>query len=591
MTSDRISRRRLVGMGLAAAALPIVAACGAAAPPTPAPAATSAPASSAPASGQAASPAATKPAAVPQSGSPAPAATAPAAASPAASTKPAQAAGAVGGSVVFAQFQSVPSLDPKSSGGALSAHEVLRHIYDGLVVFDDDLNPKPALAESWEVAPDQKAWTFKLRKNAKFHDGSPVTAAAVKDYFTYWFSFTSALGTVIASTEAVDPTTLKVTTREPFAAFLPNMAHAFGGVVSMEAIKKWGDDYSAHAVGTGPYKLKEFVPNERTVLVRNDDYYGGRPKLDQITFRAVPEDGARSNMLETGEADVIIPVPANSVERLRGSANLQILAKPVLTCQYIGMNLSRAPLDDLKVRQAFNHAVDKETIVKRLQGGLAHVADSPMAAQAKGYVSTRTYEYSPQKARALLAEAGFAPGADGILARGGKPLSLTMLTPVNLYPKDTQLAEAVQAQLKAVGVDVKLQQVESGNWFNTLRVPLAQATYDLFLWSLTPTTGDGNQALRELFRSDPDPAKPPSSWNLTRYKSARMDELIATSDSTIDEAKRQAAMKEGQQIAMDGAMYIYLYSHDHVAGARKQIRGVRIIPNRLVDLREASRES
>ena len=443
----------------------------------------------------------------------------------------------------------MPSLDPKNSGGALSAHEVLRHIYDGLVVFDENMDPKPALAESWEVAPDQKTWTFKLRKGVKFHDGSPLNAAAVKSYFDYWFSWTSAMGSLMSSVEAPDETTLKLVTKDPFAAMLLNLAHAFGGVVSMDTLKKYGDDYTYHAVGAGPYKVKEFVPNERIVLVRNDDYYGGRPKLDQITFRNVPEDGARSNMLEAGEADVIVPVPANSVERLKGNSNLQIVAKPVLTCQGgSGMNLTKALFDDVKVRQAFNYAVDKDTIVKKLQGGYAHVADSPMAAQAKGYVSTKTYPYDVQKAKALLAEAGWKDAkGNGILEKDGKPLSFTMLTPVNLYPKDTQLAEAVQAQLKAIGADVKLQQVDSGNWFTTLRVPLAQANYEMFLWSLTPTTGDGNQALRELFKSDPDPAKPPSAWNLTRYKNPRMDELVTTSDTTVDEAKRQAAMKEGQQ--------------------------------------------
>jgi ABC-type transport system substrate-binding protein len=577
-----VSRRRLL---LATAALPLLAACGAAAPPTPAPQ-SGGPAPSKPADKPAEKPAAAPAAAEAKPAAPAPAATKPATAPAAA---PASAKPAAGGSITFAQFQSVPSLDPPKSGGALSAHEVFRHIYEGLVVFDENLNPKPALAERWEVSSDQKIWTFYLRKELKFHDGDPLDAQAVKEHFAAWISTTSALGAIIQSVDTPDPTTLKVTTKEPYAAFLAQMAHAFGGIVNVKAQKKWGDDYSYHASGAGPYKLKEFVPNERIVLVRFDEYYGGRPKLDQITFRAIPEDGARSNTLETGEADVIIPVPANSVERLRGNKDVEIVAKPVLTCQYIGMNLTRAPLDDAKVRQAFNHAIDKETIVKRLQGGLAHVLDSPMAAQAKGYASTRAYEYSPQKAKALLSEAGWTDAkGTGVVEKDGKPLSLTMWTPVNLYPKDTQLAETVQAQLKAIGADVKLRQVESGNWFTALRVPLAQADYELFLWSLTPTTGDGNQALRELFRSDADPTKPPASWNLTRYKNARMDELIDQANITIDEAKRNALMKEAQQIAMDGAMYIYLYSHDHVAGVRKHVQGVRIIPNRLVDLREAS---
>ena len=475
----------------------------------------------------------------------------------------------------------------------MTSQEVFRHVYDNLVVFNEDLEPEPCLAESWETSKDGLEWTFHLRKGVTFHDGSPVNAQAVKFSFERALDPSSAgavrsLFSQIELISVIDDYTVRFTTKEPFGPMLNYMAHGLAGIVSPSAVKKWGADYRLHPVGAGPYEVKEFVPNEKVVLQRNEDYWGKKPKIAQITFIPVPEDGTRVMMLEKGQVTSIVPVPVNSLERLENNKSVEVLSKPIITMMYVGFNLNKDIFRDIRVRQALTHAVDREALVSRLMLGHALVGDSPLAQKTFGYYGVPAYQYDPKAARTLLAEAGWKDtDGDGVLDKGGVSLRFSLWTPQDLYTKDVLLAQTIQAWWRALGADVELRKIESAAWYDTLKAPESEAPYDAFLWSLTPSTGDGYQQLVELVKSDVDPSKPPLAWNLTHYKNPEVDSLIFEAGSTTDPAARGVALRKAQEIVVQDAPLVFLYSLKQLVGVRSELKGVRVLPNRFVDFRLA----
>lgn len=498
-----------------------------------------------------------------------------------------------GGTVTLGQKDPVASLDPSNPGGTLTAQEIFRHIYDGLVIFDENLEPQPLLARSWTVSEDELEWTFELQEGVKFHDGTDLNSEAVKHHFDRILNIEEAssiksLFTEIEEIRTPDPATIVFRTRQPFGPFLNYLAHGGAGIVSPAAVEEWGDDYPLHPVGAGPYQLEEFIPGESATLTRFEDYWGGTPTLDQINFRTIPEDGARAAALEVGELDAAIPIAIDNVEQLENADGVVVEPKPVITMMYIGFNLSKAPFDDLRVRQALSMAIDREAIVESLLGGFATVADSPMAQDTFGYAPSPTYDYDPDQARALLDEAGWVSESGGVRQKDGTPLSFRLWTPQDLYIKDVIIAQAAQSFLTDVGAEVELERVEAANWFTTLKVAPAESPYDMFMWSLTPSTGDGYQQLVELSLSNPDPSSPPPAWNLSHYSNPEVDELISQAGSVTDQEQRREILAAAQEIIMQEAPLVFMYSLNFILGRREELEGVRVLPNRFVDFREAT---
>lgn len=498
-----------------------------------------------------------------------------------------------GGFITHGQKDPVASLDPSNPGGTLTAQEIFRHIYDGLVIFDENLQPQPNLAKSWTVSEDEREWTFQLHEGVTFHDGTPLDAEAVKYHFDRILAIeeASSIKSLFAGIEEIrtpDPATIVFRTTAPFGPFLNYLAHGGGGIVSPAGVERWGQDFPLHPVGCGPYKLEEFVPGESATLVRFEEYWNGTPTLERLVFRTIPEDGARAAALEVGEVDTIIPVAVNNVADLESTDGIVVEPKPVITMVYIGFNLSKAPFDDLKVRQALSIAIDRATIVETILGGFATVADSPMGQGTFGYAPSPTYDYDPDRAKALLDEAGWIGEDGGTRQKDGQPLKFTLWTPQDLYIKDVTVAQAAQAYFKDVGAEVELKTVEAANWFTTLKVPPAEAPYDMFMWSLTPSTGDGYQQLRELALSDADPSVPPAAWNLAHYSNPAVDELINQAGSVTDQAQRTQILKEAQALIMQDAPLIFMYSLIFVFGRKETVEGVRVLPTRFVDFRQAT---
>lgn len=567
----RVSRRDVLKGGAALAALglfpQLLAAC--ASSPAPAPAA--------PAGGA-------------QSGAGAPPAQSGAA--------PAVASGApkTGGTLVYAQAQAVNQADSTRIMLVYpAAQDVSNVVTNKLVDFDAKMKIQPSLAESWEVSQDGLTWTFQLRKGAKFQDGTPFNAQVVQTHWqrlidpqnpspnrNLWLNFKEV--------KPVDEYTVQLVTEKPFAPTLYYIAQEAGGIASPTAIEKHKDNYQRNPVGTGPYMVESFVPGSRVVLKRFDDFWKGKPPLDKIEFVHAPEAQTRLSMLEAGQADVINDISPTDAQRLASNPNLQLLRTQGLRPFWIEFNLTVPLFQDVRVRQALNHAVDKEAIVKNIFMGYAAVQDSPASPAIQGYKKIGVYEYNPDKAKQMLAEAGWRAGANGILQKDGQPFKFTLMTADGLFSNDVVVTEAVQANLKAIGCDVTIQKIEAASYWGVLRKPQQEMTMQACFFGFNPSNGDLGYHLAWMWKSNTAPEKGPTAWNLMWYKNERLDQLLTQADQTVDETKRMELLGEGQKLIWDDAPMIWLYVPDLLGGASKKVQGVFIWPTLFYSLQGAWKE-
>jgi len=497
--------------------------------------------------------------------------------------------------LIYAQSVPVTHLGP-DYGAFLrypAGYEVGYVLFDRLVGFDDSLKIHPALAERWEVAPDGKSTTFFLRRNALFHDGTPVSAAAVKFNIDRMLdpkrnTTNQPIWSPIAGADALDDWTVRIRTKEPYALLLNTLAHGSGAIVSPAAIEKNGDDSMAlHPVGAGPYMLESFNPGQEVVLKAFASYWDGRPKLDKIVFRYVPEPSTRIAALKTGSVDLIDAVPAHLVESIKQDTALEVLTKPGLRPMGLAMLTTRPPFDDVRVRRALNHAIPVATIAEKVFFGYAHASDSPLAFNTSGHKSVGSYAYDAKRASSLLAEAGFARGADGTLARNGQPFVMRLLASDGLFPGDLQTAEIAARSFEALGIKVTLNKIEAAAYWDYLRVPEANVAWDLAIFGFNPSNGAGSYHLDALFHSNPPGSDKPAAWNIVRYSNSEVDRLIDEAKTTVDPAKYDELLGKAQEIIWNDAPYVCLQVNDIISGARKEVRDLRVWPIVFTIVRDA----
>lgn len=384
-----------------------------------------------------------------------------------------------GGKLVYALTNEPDTLDVHKSGmlfipcQLFGASLLARHPETGEIV--------PYLAESWTKAENGMSYEFKLRKDAKFHDGTPLTA---QDYaYTFMRAIDPATKSPTAgqtlfglkSAEAVDDYTLRLNMAMPNSVLVNSLTNTcYLQPLPKAAVEKMGDQFGRSPIGAGPYKVKEWVTGQRIVLERNPDYtwgpaftHGGAPYIETIEFRIIPEYATQLAGFESGEIDFIVP-ELKDLKRLEEAGTYRLIKTGIAgSGVHLEMNATRPPFDDLRLRQAINYAVDRKGIAQAVTAGRAEPLYGPLTPATLGYwpgVEYIGYSYDVEKATALLTEAGYAPNASGIMENGGKPLALTLLFSM----QHAKVAEILQQQLKAVGMDVKLQQLEYGVLFQTL---------------------------------------------------------------------------------------------------------------------------
>ncbi|TGV03079.1 glutathione ABC transporter substrate-binding protein GsiB, partial [Mesorhizobium sp. M00.F.Ca.ET.186.01.1.1] len=283
--------------------------------------------------------------------------------------------------MVIAVNENFITMDPQNTGDALSSG-VQSAMFEGLLIYDKDLKLIPGLSTEYSVNEDSTEYTFKLRQNVKFHDGTPFNAQAVKINFDRMSNQDNNLRAYrnykyIKSTEVVDDYTVKVTLNQPFSAMINKFTT---GIISPAALEKYGKEISKNPVGTGPYKFVEWVQGDHLTVELNQDHWNkGAAKVGKIVYKPVPENGSRVAMLKTGEADVIYPLPEQQAETLGGAEGVKVERTPSTITRYVSINMLKKPFDDLRVRQAINYAVDKDAFIKVVKAGYGTQLESIMS--------------------------------------------------------------------------------------------------------------------------------------------------------------------------------------------------------------------
>ncbi len=482
--------------------------------------------------------------------------------------------------VTFAQYAAPINLDTAGNNtlqvypsGAEAAHL----IYDGLVRFTEDLAIVPELATSWRTSPDGLTWTFSLRRGISFHDGSPFNAQVVAFHVNREANPSTnpsnrALWDPVLRADAVDDnTTVRIVTRYPYPSLLNTLAHQSGLIPSMIAVQKLGDNYKTNPSGTGPYRVERWNVGTELVLVRNESYWGDKPRWARVVLRHVPDPATRVALMQAGQAQVATGIPPENVAELRFLRRIETVVKPSLRAFGIAFNMNRPAFQDVRVRRALNYAVDKNAIIKAVWNGYASPLLSPISPKTPDASKFEPYTYDPEQAKRMLAEAGWTMGPNNVLQKEGKPFRVTFLASDGWFPKDVEVVEAVQGYLKAIGVDATIVKLEPAVYRPRILAQAANKDFDLAIYGFNPSNGDSVYHLEALFEST-------YIQNLGSYANKQVDAWIAEADRTLNKnARRQLSEQIQRQIWRD-APYIWLYAEPIIIAKQNGLPDVNVLP-------------
>ncbi len=480
-----------------------------------------------------------------------------------------------GGTLVIGRPSDAISLDPQK---ATTAPEVwvYNNIFETLVVLDEKMQVRPVLAERWERVGD-KAMRFHLRKGVTFHDGTPFNAQAVKFTIERVIDPRSPargrawLGPVSGAT-VVDEHTVDILTSSPFGPLLNHLTMVFVvGIVSPDAVRKYGDDFGRNPVGTGPFKFEEWKSNQSITLARNDKYWGPKARLDKVVFRVIPEEGARTIAYDRGDLDMLLRAAPIEMARLKQDRKTQVVENAGLRVVYIGFNTATPPMNDVRVRRAIAHAIDVKGINDYVVENAMLPARGVIAPAVFGFKDTQLpekYAFNPELSRKLFTDAGYTRGPDGIWQKGGKPLEVTFWGSEGRDLKDREITEAVQAQLTKAGVKVNFQRFEFGAFLAALRKEVPE--YDLFQLGWVTMTGDGDFGLYASFHSG---NIPPKGTQYPRYKNPEVDRLLDQARASFDAAVREAAYGKALEQITNDVVWVPIYQTKESVVMRTYVKG------------------
>jgi peptide/nickel transport system substrate-binding protein len=482
--------------------------------------------------------------------------------------------------LIFAAAADATTLDPHNTTDTES-DQVIMMVYEPLIAFDDAMTIRPRLAERWSVADDGVTWTFHLRSGVRFHDGTPFDAEAVRLNFVRVLDPVAnhkrqSLFSMIDRVEVVDPLTVRFVTRFPFGAFEPTLAHVSSAIVSPAVAAAHGKAFgttTAAVSGTGPYRLTGWKKDQEVVLQRFDGYWGDPGVTREIVYRPIPEAAARVLALESGDVDVISRIPATDIPRLESRSDVAVHKLPGVGAQQFRFNVARKPYDDPRVRRAVSLAIDRQAIVRNLVSSFARPSTSALTPIMRGYTNLGEIGYDPAKARQLLAEAGHPNGF------------ATRIATTPRYPMGVELAEAVAADLKKVGI---LASIDVFDWATMVQfwagLPPERNPQEIFIMGAGASTADADWGLRPIFRTATT-----NENNYGYYSNAEFDKVIDAAMRETDPVRRQAFYTRAQQIVyLEDPGAVWLFDTLFSVASRRAVTGLRPLPLGVVTFERAA---
>lgn len=499
-----------------------------------------------------------------------------------------------GGHLIIAVGADVVSLSTHGSNDVPSSN-VGENIYETLTILDETEGVKPGLAESWEEV-DDTTWDFKIREGVTFHDGEELNAEVVKINFDRLVDEKIAsprafLLDQVESVEVIDDYTVRLNLEYAYAPLLSNLAHNGTGIMSPKIIEedyaqlsasedneeeendgpaKEGDPdgyINQNPAGTGPFKYKEWVPGEKVVLERYDDYWGDTAKLDSVEFKVVSEQSARVAELDTGSSHVADAIGPNNISRVNGMEHAEALQVPSVSLNYIGINVQKEPFDDVRVRQAISMAIDKEEIIEGVYDGVGIPAIGPLAPLVFGYDdSVSGLEFDLDKAKELLEEAGYGDG-----------FKTTIWTNDNEQRIDT--AVAVQSQLDKIGIDVEIEELEWGAYLERT----ANGDHDMFILGWSTVTSDADYGMYPLFHS----SQHGSPGNRSFFADDEVDKLLEDARMATDADERLKLYSEAQELLVEAAPMLYLNHGEYLVGVDNKVKNFSVDAQGIYQFKQA----
>jgi peptide/nickel transport system substrate-binding protein len=483
--------------------------------------------------------------------------------------------------LVFGAGTDIDELDPRTTD-TQEGYIAAANIFDCLVLYDLGATTiRPGLAESWEISDDGSVYDFKLRQGVKFHDGEDFNADAVltwyhsileghpdsqwdvtrmpyvKDFITNW----------IDSVEAVDEYTFRMTLPEPYAPLLANLAIPIAGIPSPQSIARGIDDMVVNPVGTGAFKLTDpgnWTRDSQLVLDANPDYWGGAPKVQQLIFKVIPEGSTRLQQVETGEIDIAWALSPEDVERARENADLIIVEDAGLNTNEVEFNVTKEPFTTKEIRQALNYAVNKQELSEGLYNGNMVPAGGVLPPVDWAFNPDLTgYAYDPDKARELLAAAGYDEG---------NPLTFTFMAytiPRGYNPAGDRLATAIQEYWSEVGVQAEIQTME----WTQYRAERRESQFSVSLGGWQGDNGDPDNFLYTLLGG---PNK--GNGNVAFYENPEVDKLLVEAVRVSDMEERKKLYQQAEEIIVEDAPWVFLGYQKHQVVTRANVTDFQLQP-------------
>lgn len=503
-----------------------------------------------------------------------------------------------GGTLVFGRSGDSVGLDPayETDGNSFM---VCDNVFEALVEYGDESTElKPGLAESWEISPDGKTYTFHLRKGVKFHDGTPFNADAVvfshgrmmknrnikfhgqgwdipaqERPAEYWVSM--EMDDIVEAIEARDEHTVVYRLKKVNAPFLANLGMDFADIISPSAFVKDPKEFVRNPVGTGPFKFVKWVKADQIILDKNPDYWdkSGGPYLDKVVFRAIPENSVRFLELKTGSIHICLFPNAADIPLAKQDPNLALISQPGMNIGYLGFNHTKPLWQNIHMRRAVAHAINRKAIVDNIYQGMGVVAKNPIPPTMWSYNDAiEDFPFDPETAKKELAEAGYPEG------KGLPEITLWSMPVARPYnPEGLKVGVAMISDLAKVGINARIVSYEWGTYLKRQREQ--PEDMDLFQLGWTGDNGDPDNFLAVLFDGLASPAV------RTQWKNETYHRLMLDGRETTDQAKRTEIYKKAQQLIHDEIPVICVAHSTVICPVRKNVQDFKLHPTSSMRLK------